>query len=169
MRVVVVFESMFGNTREIAEAVGRGLAGDGPVEVHEVGEVHLLPDDMDLLVVGAPTHAFSMSKPATRADAATKPHEGPLVSTGIGLREWIAALPAPAHPVRVATFDTRVRHPRLPGSAAKAAAKALRARGYTLAADPETFDVHGMTGPLYPGETDRATAWGAALAVPGPH
>ncbi|MDA8434997.1 MAG: flavodoxin [Actinomycetales bacterium] len=164
MSTVVVYESMFGNTREIAEAVARGLGAHGTVEVHEVGEVGTLPADLDLLVVGGPTHAFSMSKPTTRADARTKPHEGEIVSTGIGLREWIESLPAPDHRVAVATFDTRVRHPRLPGSAAKAAGKALKAHGYRMIADPETFDVHGMTGPLFPGETDRAAAWGERLA-----
>lgn len=165
MSTVVVYESMFGNTRAIAEAIATGLEGAAPVTVREVGEMGPLPDDVDLLIVGAPTHAFSMSKPATRADAATKPHDGPIVSRGIGLREWIGALPAADHAVSVATFDTRVRHPRLPGSAAKAAAKALKAHGYRVIADPETFDVHGMTGPLYPGETERATSWGAGVAV----
>lgn len=163
MSTVVVYESMFGNTRAIAEAIAHGLEGAGPVEVHEVSDVGMLPDDLDLLVVGAPTHAFSMSKPGTRADAASKPHDGPIVSRGIGLREWIETLPAADHDVSVATFDTRVRHPRLPGSAAKAAAKALKAHGYRVIADPETFDVHGMTGPLYPGETERASTWGATL------
>jgi hypothetical protein len=164
MSTVVVYESMFGNTREIAEAVAAGLGEPGTVEAHEVSEVGALPADVDLLVVGGPTHAFSMSKAATRSDAATKPHEGEIVSTGIGLREWIESLPTPDHAVAVATFDTRVRHPRLPGSAAKAAGKALKAHGYRLIAAPETFDVHGMTGPLFSGETDRATAWAARIA-----
>lgn len=105
----------------------------------------------------------SMSRESTRADAATKPHEGDLVSTGTGLREWIENLPTADHPVSVATFDTKVRHPRLPGSAAKAASKALKARGYRLIAAPETFDVDGTTGPLLDGETDRPTAWAARL------
>jgi hypothetical protein len=164
MSTVVVYESMFGNTREIAEAVARGLGGPGTVEVREVSAVGDLPADLELLVVGGPTHAFSMSKPATRADAVTKPHEGEIVSTGIGLREWIDSLPSADHRVGIATFDTRVRHPRLPGSAAKAAGKALKAHGYQLVADPETFDVHGMTGPLYPGEIDRAVEWGERVA-----
>ncbi len=163
MSTLVVYESMFGNTRDVAQAIALGLGDASAVEVREVGSVGELPTDLDLLVVGGPTHAFSMSRESTRADAATKPHEGDIISTTIGLREWIQALPAPTHPVSVATFDTRVRHPRLPGSAAKAASKALKARGYLVVSAPETFDVDGMTGPLYPGETARATAWGASL------
>jgi len=164
MSTVVVYESMFGNTRQIAEAVARGIGDASTVDVREVGDIAALPADVDLLVVGGPTHAFSMSKPGTRADAATKPHDGDIVSTGIGLREWIDALPNPDHRIRVATFDTGVRHPRLPGSAAKAAAKALKTHGYQMVAEPETFDVHGMTGPLLPGEIDRAVAWGERIA-----
>jgi hypothetical protein len=165
MTAVVVYESMYGNTREIAEAVAAGIGAHATVEVHEVSDMEALPDGVDLLVVGGPTHAFGMSRPGTRADAATKPHDGDLVSTGIGLREWIEALPSADHLIAVATFDTRVRHPRLPGSAAKAAGKALAARGYRMVAAPRTFDVNGMTGPLYPGETDKAAEWGASVAT----
>lgn len=168
MSTVVVYESMFGNTRDIAEAIARGLETGGPVEIREVGDVHDLPADTDLLVVGGPTHAFSMSRVSTRADAADKPHDGQLVSTRTGIREWIGALPTPDHPVAVATFDTRVRHPRLPGSAAKAARKALAVRGYRPVTAPATFDVDGTTGPLLPGELERAEAWGAQLTCLAP-
>lgn len=172
MKALVVYESMYGNTRDVAEAVARGLAAVGgeaaEVEVREVGHADAVPPaGLDLLVVGGPTHAFSMTRASTRADAAGKPHDGEIVSGGIGIREWIDALPAPDRAVAAATFDTRVRHPRLPGSAAKAAAKALVHHGYRRAADPMTFDVDGTTGPLLPGELERAEAWGASLVAAG--
>ena len=60
MRALVVFESMFGNTEKIAGAVARGLQQEGVdtglVEVRSAPR-HL-PADLDLLVVGGPTHAF---------------------------------------------------------------------------------------------------------------
>jgi hypothetical protein len=145
--------------------VARGLAESGPVEVHEVGEVAGLPEDLDLLVVGGPTHAFSMSRASTREDARTKSTDGSVISQGVGLREWIDGLPHASRQVPAATFDTKVRHPRLPGSAARSASRALKAHGYRMATAPETFDVDGTTGPLLTGETDRAAAWGAALAA----
>ena len=67
MKVLVVYESMFGNTKAIAEAIGEALAAE-VVEVSDAPDV--LPDDVGLLVVGAPTHAFSLSRPATRQSAA---------------------------------------------------------------------------------------------------
>jgi hypothetical protein len=69
-----------------------------------------------------------------------------------------------------ATFDTRVSHPRVPGSAAKKAAKRLRRVHLRQAADPETFWVHGLEGPLDDGELDRARDWGRSLVgTVGPH
>ena len=161
MNVFVVYESMFGNTAEVARAIARGADASTCAEVHEI-----TPSDVagaDLLIVGGPTHAFSMSRPSTRHGAV---EQGAVPSVeDLGLREWLAGLPdhldAP-----VATFDTRaakVRH--LPGSAAKAAAKVLRRRTHVL--DRESFYVDDTTGPLLPGELRRAEAWGRATCEAG--
>lgn len=158
----VVYESMFGNTREVAEAVASGLREDGEVEVHEVSEAGPLPPDLDLVVVGGPTHAFGLSRASTREDAGTKAHRA-VESASMGVREWLAGLDGSTLPA-YATFDTRVNHPRVPGSAAKKAARRLRRMGATQAADPESFWVEGTEGPLVDGELDRARGWGRALA-----
>jgi flavodoxin len=72
MRSLVVVESMFGNTRMIADAVANGLSAAGPVTVVEVGDAPVAPnEDVALLVVGAPTHAFSLSRANTRRAART--------------------------------------------------------------------------------------------------
>lgn len=169
MHALVLYESMFGNTRTIAEAVRRGMVaalGEGDqVRIVEVGQApSSLPDDLDLIVVGAPTHAFSLSRASTRRDAFDKGDGSPLVSAGIGVREWIEALDHPPR-VDVATFDTKVRKPRLPGSAAKSARKALRRQGMHPVSSPTTFYVGGTTGPLLDGEADRARRWGTDLAA----
>jgi hypothetical protein len=54
--------------------------------------------------------------------------------------------------------------PRLPGSAAKKAMKRLVALGFRPLAKPETFGVHGYSGPVADGELDRARQWGTELA-----
>ncbi|MFB9385591.1 flavodoxin family protein [Pseudonocardia petroleophila] len=163
MDALVVVESMFGNTRRIAEAVALGLGDRVHARVLEVGdpEAARAAAVADLLVVGGPTHAFGMSRPATRRSAAEQ--GAPAVE--VGLREWLADL-APAGPGRTAAaFDTRADRPRLPGSAASAAARRLRRSGYAVVARPASFRVTGTTGPLVAGEEERARVWGVNLVA----
>jgi hypothetical protein len=165
MAVLVVFESMFGNTKVIADAVAEGLAPHLPVQQVEVGTAPtVIGGQVELVVVGGPTHAFGLSRPGTRQSAAQQA-EGGLVSAGIGLREWLLTLRKGSSGVAVAAFDTRISKPRLPGSAAAAADKRLRRLGFRSVAPPTSFYVEGTTGPLMEGEAERARRWGAALAV----
>ena len=162
MKALVVYETLFGNTEEVARAIGRGLAETLAVDVVDVGHAPTDPDPgVALVVAGGPTHAFSMTRESTRADARK---QGAPVEPGIGLREWLSALPRRRHETLLATFDTKVVRPALPGSAGNAAGRLGRRHGYQMIDRPETFVVAGTTGPLLPGELDRATAWGRTLA-----
>ncbi|MEU4805158.1 hypothetical protein [Actinosynnema sp. NPDC023587] len=125
---------MFGNTRAVAETIGAVLAGERAVDVVEVATApDVLPEDVDLVVVGAPTHVFGLSRASTRTSAAGRAPGG-LVSTGRGVREWLDILPAAGSGVLVYAFDTKVKVGWLPGSAAKAIAKHLRRLRYTVPA-----------------------------------
>jgi hypothetical protein len=161
MFAMVVYESMWGNTKEVAEAIASGL-GDH-VTLHDVADAPArLPVELDLLVVGGPTHAFSMTRASTRRDAAEKGASGVHVERGI--RDWIDEVEAEGV-VDVATFDTRVGKVRhLPGSAAKAAGRHVRHHLGRLVGT-ESFWVEDMEGPLLEGELERARAWGATLAA----
>lgn len=162
-RALVVYESLFGNTQQVAEAVAEGLAEHLDVQVLEVGQAPAPGDTLDLVVVGGPTHAFSMSRPGTREDARRQGATQGDASTGI--REWLGGLGAGPHAGLVATFDTKVEKVRhLPGSAARAAAKVSKNLGYAPAATAESFYVVGVEGPLVVGEVSRARAWGEHLA-----
>jgi len=170
MRALVVFESILGNTEVIARAIAEGLGVAGEVEVVEVGEAPTtLPAGVDLLVVGGPTHAHGMTNPDSRRSAAQKAQR-PVISTRIGIREWLAAVGAAPAGVAAAAFDTRIKGPGLLwGSAAKAAAGRLEDQGFQMAAPPECFLIKGPTGPVHDvlvaGEVDRARRWGATLAA----
>jgi hypothetical protein len=169
MRALVVYESMFGDTEQVAQEVAKGLRDLLPTEVVEVGAAPpVLPDDLVLVVVGAPTHAFGMSRPGTRKSAATQA-AGAIVSRGSGVREWLARLAPPGRAVAAATFDTRFDKPRwLTGSAARAAARRLRQRGYRLIAEPASFFVTASAGPVADGELARARRWGATVGTAVP-
>jgi len=169
MRALVVYESMFGNTRNVALAVAEGLAGKLEVEAVEVGAAPtVLASDVRLVVVGAPTHAHGLSTTKSRANAAGRV-EGPLVSGGRGIREWIASL-RPGTDVVAAAFDTRVKGPMLfTGSAATSATKLLQRARIGRVQPPRSFVLEGATGPLADrvarDELDAARAWGASLAA----
>jgi hypothetical protein len=96
MHALVVYESMFGNTQVIAEAIAAGLSERIRTEALEVSVAPTrIDDDVALLVVGGPTHAFGLSRPQTRLDAARQATQR-LVSRGLGLREWLTSLEGPA-------------------------------------------------------------------------
>jgi hypothetical protein len=170
MRALVVYESMFGNTESVARAIGAGIAESAVAEVLSVQEIApATVSSVDLLVLGGPTHAFSLSRPATRRDALAQ--GGTRGSADIGLREWIDRLTPAFLPGNIAVFDTRVHKVRrLPGSAARKATGLLRARGWPVGAR-SSFFVLDTPGPLMDGELDRAREWGRSLAerstVPG--
>lgn len=161
MNTLVVYESMWGNTKAVAEAVAGGL-GEGVTLVDVAEAPTAVPDGVDLLVVGGPTHAFSLTRASTRRDAITKGAAADPAAPGI--REWLGQLPGSDH-LDVATFDTRVGSVRhLPGSAAKAAGKEVRRHHLGHLVATTSFYVNDMSGPLLDGEVERAHAWGQSLA-----
>ncbi len=165
MSVLVIVESLFGNTRQVADAVVTGLREvlvDEVVEVVEVSQArHEVPEEVVLLLLGGPTHAFSMSRESTRQDAV---REGAAAQTRTGIREWIQEA-IPTADLDTVTFDTRVKVPGLPGSAAKSAAKALQQRGFRKVERGPTFWVDGKSGPMKDGELAKARAWGEEMAA----
>ncbi len=163
MRALVVFESMFGNTKEIAEAIAGELGRIMETGCLEVGLAPVTPEGFDLLIVGGPTHQFGLSRPDSREGAASETEE-PLISQGIGIREWIKGLPNVTGTL-AATFDTSIRKPNLPGSAARGAQKRLKRLGYRIVTAAEIFHVEGKTGPISDGELERAREWGTKVAA----
>jgi len=157
MKALVVYDSVFGNTERVAQAMGEALASQGEVAVVKVTDArpeHL--SGVDLLLVGSPTRAFRPT-PA--------------------LMGWIKALPAGAlSGVRVAGFDTRISTEdansailrffvRLFGWAAPDIDKGLVRKGGVQAAPPEGFYVAASEGPLKPGELERSTAWAQRIGA----
>ena len=151
---LVIVESHFGNTRTIARAVAAGLADAGVrASVLDADRAGAPPADLDLLVLGAPTHNRGLPTAGSRAAAA--------VGDG-GVREWLATASIPAR-TRVAVFDTVTARNWLSGSAARAVAKMLRRAGRGEPA-VKSFVVDSSRGPLADGEEAAARAWGRERA-----
>src|SRR5690242_18801849 len=91
MKALVVYESMFGNTEAVAQAIAEGLRTGLEATVADVSGMPPV-DDADLVVIGGPTHAFGMSRPKTRQDA----QRSGQVRAGAmpaGIREWLDRAP----------------------------------------------------------------------------
>ncbi|WP_341358484.1 flavodoxin domain-containing protein [Georgenia sp. M64] len=173
MEMTVVYETVYGTTREVAEAIADGARGAGAsVTVREVAE-ELAEREPDLLVVGGPTHVRGMSTAWSRGKAAEDAPDGgggdapdggggddTDQATSQGVRDWLAHLGTTGG--KAATFDTHLGNP-LAGGAARPIARALRRHGRDVIAR-EGFVLDGGKGPLRAGELDRARAWGAELA-----
>jgi flavodoxin I len=147
MKTLVVYDSMFGNTEQIARVIADTLRTNGEVSLIAASHVAAIPTDgVELLVIGGPTQAHGDTPP---------------------IEAILDRIPAQGlRGVAVATFDTRLRWPRLlSGSAADTIAKRLRQRGAVLIVPPESFFVTGREGPLENGEIERAAGWARGIVA----
>jgi flavodoxin len=150
MQTVVVYDTKFGNTEKIAQAIARGAGAHGRVQVMDTAEAAgPLAERPDLLLIGGPTQ-----------------RRGPSPA----LRVFVDALPPSLRGVPATAFDTRYRGATVfLGSAAVEAAKRLARAGGTLVAPPESFFMSRKGAmerqELEAGELERAEAWGRAVAA----
>lgn len=163
MKALVVYDTEFGNTERVAQAIGQALTPAAQVEVVRVGNAQPAQlAGVNLLLAGSPTRAFRPT-PATT--------------------NWLKSLPAGSlRGVRMAGFDTRVPmdDPKIPGIlrfmarlfgngayAAPSIAKGLARKGGEPAAPPEGFFVTTEETPqMVPGELERAAEWARRLVAP---
>jgi flavodoxin len=153
MKGLVVYDSVFGNTKQVAEAVAAAL-GYPLISISALTPEQLSGNEH--LVFGSPTRGFRPTEP---------------------MQKFIKELPAGSlKGVQVSTFDTRMDvkevnngfltfMEKIFGYAADPLAKSLVQKGATLRGKPEGYFVHASEGPLWDGELDRAAAWAKALTI----
>lgn len=169
MKAVIIYESMFGNTRAVADAIAEGLRPGNEAVVVPVAQARPeVLNGADLVVVGGPTHVHAMSRAGTRkgaAEMAGKPGSGLTLEPGAagpGLRDWFADLGQVT--AAAAAFDTRIDGLAMfTGQASKGIARLLRHHGFHLVAGPESFLIT-KGNRLRAGEEDRAKDWGRLLS-----
>lgn len=151
MNFLVLYDSFFGNTQKIAQAIVDELNQQhaGTMVKVDTANVNQL-QNLDLLFVGSPTRAFSPSPAMT---------------------SFLKGLPSQSLAgVKVAVFDTRIApediKPKLVGWAIKFVGYAdkkiislLKPSGADVILPGEGFLVSESEGPLKDGEIERAAAW----------
>jgi hypothetical protein len=159
MQALVVYESHFGNTAAVAQAIADGIGGG--TRAVATGEAHgRALEGLDLLVAGSPVHQFGLPSQRSLAGMGDRPGPEPDLSQP-PLRDWLGDLPAGQG--RAVAFETRLRWS--PGGAGGAIERGLEQAGYEVVARPGRFIVTGYYGPLRDGELERAKAWGAQIAA----
>ena len=165
-QALVVYESMFGNTALAAKAIADSLERQGVwVRRMEAGNAsEVIPENLDLVVIGAPTHAFGLSRPSTRADAVRQGAEPE--KAGPGVREWLVKMhTSPRCHTLAATFDTRISKVAwFPWAAGPSINRLARRAGLHPYGRPLKLRVAGTQGPLVDGELERAARFGEQLA-----
>jgi flavodoxin len=154
MKALVIYDSQYGNTKALAEAIGHAV-GAGTVVLAAASTEPSQLQGLDLLIAGSPTQGGRPTAAVTGLVSKVEP--GGLNGTA------------------VAAFDTRIAAQdknfavrllmKVIGYAAPRIARALQDKGGRLAAAPEGFMVRGTEGPLAAGEAERAAAWAAAIAA----
>lgn len=158
MTTLVIYDSVFGNTERIAQAIGASIGAQEDVKVVRANEV--TPEQLKglaVLVVGSPTRKFR--------------------PTGAIMR-ILRSIPKNAlEDVKVAAFDTRIPKSeiekirvlaflvKLFGYAAKPIADRLESKGGKRVVSPEGFYVNGTEGPLVEGELERAADWARQIVA----
>lgn len=140
-----MYDSVYGNTRKVAEALGSAIGPDAQVvKADQVDAAQL--EHVDLLIVGSPTQGGRPTKP---------------------VQDFIASLPeAVSKGLKVASFDTRYagRFVKVFGFAADRIAESLKKKGGVIVSPPEPFIVTGKKGPMKDGELERAASWARGIA-----
>ena len=146
MSAIVIYDSLYGNTEQIAKAIGRGFGEDtkvikvGDAKIEDIAPYHFV-------IIGSPTQGGRQT---------------------VAVKEFLEKLPAEAlKEKRLAAFDTRLKNifVKMFGYAAPRIEAAIKQKGGNATAQPQGFFVKSTKGPLLEGEEERATAWAKAVAA----
>jgi hypothetical protein len=160
MHAIVVYESHWGNTAAIAEAIAEGI-GEGARAMPTSEATPAVVAEADLVVAGGPVNVLGLPTENVRESIARDPRHAatPPDLSHASLRSWLDGLPH--RKAAAASFETRLKWS--PGGATGTIDRSLRKAGLRTIARAQKFIVSGTYGPLRDGELERARAWGADL------
>jgi flavodoxin I len=146
MKTLIISDTVYGNTMQIARAISMGVGGDVKTVSAAEADVAELAS-YDLIIVGSPTQGGRYTVP---------------------VKDFLDKVPADIlQNKNVAAFDTRLKSAwvKIFGYAAPRIADILKEKGGNLVKPAEGFFVKGRRGPLLEGELERATAWAKTITA----
>lgn len=148
MKILVVYDSYFGNTERIALAIKDSIPENKHVLVKKISEFNTNDlEGVEVIIVGSPTRAFRPTEAIANF----------LKKIDVSKYKWIAFdTGVNTEQVKSKVLNVMVK---LFGYAAPNMAKIIKKAGGVMLADPETFYVIGNEGPLVAGEIDRFHKW----------
>lgn len=151
MKVLIVYDSYFGNTEKIARAMSNAFNQDDQIIIKRAADVQKEErENLDWLIVGSPTRGFNPTQ---------------------AINDFIQELASVnLKDTKAIVFDTRADVKqinngfltvmvKLFGYAAKKMAFRLQKQGARLVLEPQGFFVKDQEGPLFEGEEERALKW----------
>ena len=152
MKVLVVFDSYFGNTEEIGKAIAKPISNAETKRTKDISHSDL--PGYELIIFGSPTRGF-------------RPTEDILKLVKSIPKKGLAG-------IKVAVFDTRIdletinsnflrKFVDMGGYAAPTLKKMLCRKGAESIIEPEGFYVMDTEGPLKDKELERAENWGSKV------
>lgn len=143
MKSLVIYYSQFGNTQVIAERIARHLGEDSKAISIDNFDMSYLTG-VKLLIVGSPIRGWM---PAEK------------------IQTFLNSLKSgELKGVKAASFDTRVKL-FIHGDAALKISKKLEEAGAEIVIKSQAFYVKGQSGPLFPGEIEKAKAWADMIKI----
>jgi len=150
MKIVIIYDSVFGNTQKLAEEMGEVLKGNKVDILKPAQATSSIIEKADVVIVGSPTRAFNPTKE---------------------ISAFLKSIPAKYLKGKKAlAFDTRMNieemnskvfnfFEKVFGYAGENIEKSLMKKGADMLLPHEGFFVKDSEGPLADGELERAKNW----------
>lgn len=143
MKILIIYDTNFGNTQKVAYLIGEELKPGNDVKVTSIAGIK--PTDLagiNLLIMGSPINGWRPTEKIRNFLSTFKHNQ---------LKD-----------LNIATFDTRVKiffH----GDAAKTMAKSLKQVGAEQIVEPVGFFVKGSEGPVLDEELAKVKNWAHSI------
>lgn len=150
MNILVIYDSLYGNTEKIAQYIAEKLKPNHKVIIERVTENTVQKvKGAELIIIGSPTHGFNASENTLKF---IKSLNDEMLKNK-----------------KIALFDTRTVPADIPkffrfmiqkaGYASPKLEKFFKSKGCKIVAESIGINVHGKEGPIVDGEMDRIDNW----------